>query len=400
MRSLVVDDEVDSRARLIRMLGSHPEIVVIGEAQDGLEAVEKIEALEPDLLFLDIEMPGLTGLDVLRSIGPNVPLPLVIFITGYDQHALAAFDANALAYLLKPVEPDRLATAVERALRLGAVSSEKERERGEREIPPGFVLTPGGYRHSSLVHPVSEGHRVRRRNDQIQVVHRRSQRIVSRSAQAAEDEPVPGLGSGWITFAWWLNDSGSSISQLSTQWVVPQPPTVDAGQTVFLFNALEDAANNDLVQPVLQWGVSRAGGGSYWAISNWYNDRTGHVYFSNLVPVNPGDQLTGMISMTDQSNGGFGYVCSFAGFPQINLQINGISELAWASQTLEAYQIESRSDYPNSSVTSMSSIFIAAGGANPPVNWQIKNVMSICGEHSTVVNRANPGGQVDISYGD
>jgi DNA-binding LytR/AlgR family response regulator len=111
------------------MLGSHPEINVIGEAQDGLEAVEKIETLEPDLLFLDIQMPGLTGFDVLRSIRSDISLPLVIFITGYDQHALAAFEADALAYLLKPVEPERLAIAVERALKLEAFSEGKEEQR-------------------------------------------------------------------------------------------------------------------------------------------------------------------------------------------------------------------------------------------------------------------------------
>ena len=129
MRSLIVDDEADSRARLIRMLGSHPEISVIGEAQDGLEAVEKIETLKPDLLFLDIQMPGLTGFDVLRSIRPGISLPLVIFITGYDQHALAAFEADALAYLLKPVEPERLTGAVDRALKLDAFSEQKEKQR-------------------------------------------------------------------------------------------------------------------------------------------------------------------------------------------------------------------------------------------------------------------------------
>jgi DNA-binding LytR/AlgR family response regulator len=129
MKSLIVDDEADSRARLIRMLGNHPKISVIGEAQDGLEAVEKIETLKPDLLFLDIQMPGLTGFDVLRSIRADISLPLVIFITGYDQHALAAFEADSLAYLLKPVEPERLATAVERALRLDEFFEEKEKQR-------------------------------------------------------------------------------------------------------------------------------------------------------------------------------------------------------------------------------------------------------------------------------
>jgi two-component system LytT family response regulator len=140
MKSLIVDDEPDARSRLIRLLGRHSEIEVAAQANDGLEAVEKIEAVRPDLLFLDIEMPGLNGFEVLRSIPAATPMPLVIFITGYDQHALAAFQNNALAYLLKPVEPERLAVAVERALKLNATSAERESEleniqRAAREAP-------------------------------------------------------------------------------------------------------------------------------------------------------------------------------------------------------------------------------------------------------------------------
>ena len=129
MKSLIIDDEAAARSRLGRLLAEHPEIEVIGEARDGLEALEQIERLQPDLLFLDIEMPGLSGFDVLRSIPNPVALPLVIFVTGYDQHALAAFEANALAYLLKPVEADRLAQSVDRARKLNAVAGEKETER-------------------------------------------------------------------------------------------------------------------------------------------------------------------------------------------------------------------------------------------------------------------------------
>jgi two-component system LytT family response regulator len=129
MRSLVIDDEADARARLIRLLGAHPEVAVIGEAQDGLEAIEKIEELRPDLLFLDIEMPGLKGFEVLRAIPSAIEMPIVIFTTGYDQHALAAFKANALAYLLKPIEPERLSVAVERSSKLCSLSAEKEKER-------------------------------------------------------------------------------------------------------------------------------------------------------------------------------------------------------------------------------------------------------------------------------
>ena len=129
MRSLVIDDEADARARLIRLLGAHPEVAVIGEAQDGLEAIEKIEGLRPDLLFLDIEMPGLKGFEVLRSILSAIEIPIVIFTTGYDQHALAAFQAHALAYLLKPIEAERLSVAIERSNKLCFLSAEREKER-------------------------------------------------------------------------------------------------------------------------------------------------------------------------------------------------------------------------------------------------------------------------------
>ena len=130
MKCLIVDDEEPARARMRRLLAPYPDLEIAGEARDGLEAVQKIEELRPDLLFLDIELPGLAGFEVLHSLPHDLPPPLVIFVTGYDQHALAAFEANALAYLLKPVEPERLAQAVDRARKLAA-GSERERE-GER----------------------------------------------------------------------------------------------------------------------------------------------------------------------------------------------------------------------------------------------------------------------------
>jgi len=129
MKCLIVDDEEPARARMRRLLAVYPDLEIAGEARDGLEAVRKIEELRPDLLFLDIELPGLAGFEVLHSL-PRDIAPLVIFVTGYDQHALAAFEANALAYLLKPVEPERLAQAVDRARKL-AGSEERARE-GQR----------------------------------------------------------------------------------------------------------------------------------------------------------------------------------------------------------------------------------------------------------------------------
>ena len=115
LRSLLVDDEQASRVRLRRLLSSRPRIEIIGEAEDGLRALELIERLRPDLIFLDIQMPGLDGFEVLRAIARPVSLPLVVFVTGFDEHALRAFQAQALAYLLKPVEPEQLDAAIERA---------------------------------------------------------------------------------------------------------------------------------------------------------------------------------------------------------------------------------------------------------------------------------------------
>jgi two-component system, LytTR family, response regulator len=130
MNSLIIDDEPPARARLSRMLIAHSSVVgVIGEARDGLEALEKISGLRPDLVFLDVEMPGLNGFQVLQSLPEDVALPLVVFTTGYDQHALAAFEANAVAYLLKPVEAERLAQVIDRAWRIHSFESQRGAER-------------------------------------------------------------------------------------------------------------------------------------------------------------------------------------------------------------------------------------------------------------------------------
>ncbi|MET0399324.1 MAG: LytTR family DNA-binding domain-containing protein [Longimicrobiaceae bacterium] len=111
VRTLVVDDEPVARAGLRAMLAAFDWVEVVGEAADGLAAVEAIERLRPELVFLDVQMPGLLGTDVLRR---TLRQPLVVFTTAYSQHAVGAFELGAVDYLLKPFGPTRLAAAMER----------------------------------------------------------------------------------------------------------------------------------------------------------------------------------------------------------------------------------------------------------------------------------------------
>lgn len=114
MRALVVDDEAPARAKLVRLLRDDGRFELAGEADDGAAAVAQIEALRPDLLLLDIQMPGLTGFEVLRAVGAAA-CPKVIFSTAHDRFALEAFNAHAVDYLLKPYDAGRFRVALDKA---------------------------------------------------------------------------------------------------------------------------------------------------------------------------------------------------------------------------------------------------------------------------------------------
>jgi DNA-binding LytR/AlgR family response regulator len=118
VRALVVDDEKFSRVSLKKLLKAYPQIEVIDEATDGIKAIERIEALKPDLVFLDIQMPGLNGFEVLRSVTLD-PKPQVVFVTAYDKYAVKAFEVSAVDYLLKPIDADRLSVTMKRVFERG-----------------------------------------------------------------------------------------------------------------------------------------------------------------------------------------------------------------------------------------------------------------------------------------
>lgn len=113
MRVLLVDDEAPARRKLKRLLDEEPDVEIVGEAADGPGAVHLIRELRPDVVFLDIRMPESDGFEVVETIGAS-EMPLVVFVTAFDEHALRAFEVRALDYVLKPVDPNRFLEVVER----------------------------------------------------------------------------------------------------------------------------------------------------------------------------------------------------------------------------------------------------------------------------------------------
>ena len=133
MRVLVVDDEPLARARLVKMLADIGGIEVVGEAGDGSSAMSAVDLHAPDVLLLDIRMPGVDGMEVAKRLSTREDAPAIIFCTAYDQHALAAFEAKAIDYLLKPVRRERLLDALERARRYtGEIAAPPPADKSQR----------------------------------------------------------------------------------------------------------------------------------------------------------------------------------------------------------------------------------------------------------------------------
>jgi len=145
VRALVVDDEPRARQFLEKLLGEHDEIEVVGVAKSGAEALSQVQRLKPDVAFLDIHMPDLSGLEVARQLVRAGP-PVVVFVTAYDRYAVEAFEVAALDYLLKPIRRERLAEAVRRVVAEARGTGPGERARTlaraletpalQRQIPP------------------------------------------------------------------------------------------------------------------------------------------------------------------------------------------------------------------------------------------------------------------------
>ncbi len=185
MKLLIVDDETLARDRLAAMVAGLHDCQVVGEAGNGREAVEKAEALSADTLLLDIAMPVMDGLEAARHLARLDSPPAIIFCTAFDEHALAAFDAAAIDYLVKPVRRERLLEALERARRHRAGAS------------PPKVLAPANRQRSHLsarlrgnlrLIPIEDIHYLQAEEKYVAVHHSRGEDLIEESLKSLEQE--------------------------------------------------------------------------------------------------------------------------------------------------------------------------------------------------------------------
>jgi hypothetical protein len=270
-----------------------------------------------------------------------------------------------------------------------------------RKVPmaSNLVLTPGGFRHPSLVHRVEAGHAVYFSEGKTRLKSLVTGAMIDVAEHKIQPGDVPGFGSGWIVDAFWLNATGNPVTSFNTTWRVPPAPATSSGQTVFLFNGIDPAnPSQAILQPVLQWGPSFAGGGAFWSVASWFVLGNGQAFFTTPVPVNPGDVLVGVMTLTGQGNGLFSYQSEFQGIPGTQLPVQNVTELVWCNETLEAYNITACSDYPATDLTAMQSINLRTGNTTPAVQWTPQDRVTDCGQHTVVAIDSAANGEVDLYY--
>ena len=291
------------------------------------------------------------------------------------------------------------------------------------------VLTPGGARPRSLVRELEPGQHISLKDGHVRIIETATGKVVKDLGEFAtheggQSEPEPSQGRrgqgptpalpdiAWIENSQWQNTGADPVISVTTSWIVPPAPSSDDSQTVFLFNGMQPDDAAHILQPVLQWGGSGAGGGKYWSIANWYADgQGGQSVHSTVKQVQPGTVLTGLMTCTQQTATGFDYTCKFAGYPGLDISVTDVPQLTWAFETLECYgsdytkPLTQCSDYPATPVTAMYDIEIKTGtpgqaGTDAAISWQAATNYTDCGQSCQVVSNDSPGGAVYLYYRD
>ncbi|KAJ7264089.1 hypothetical protein B0H12DRAFT_273745 [Mycena haematopus] len=238
--------------------------------------------------------------------------------------------------------------------------------------PLGTVLTPHGPKSPDTVHLVPAGGKVVHVNRSTIHVLNASGAIhevvsLDPSAKATPTEVTLPEETGWVAYADYYNND-APIGSFGTTWNVPPTPPANTGQTLFLFNSIEPASFDGIMQPVLQWGGSAAGGGAFWAVASWYL-YPGGTFFTSPVSVSPGQSIHGGIQLIGGSGNTYNYLSSFDGLDGTALEVIGGEELVWATITLEAYGVTGSNSYPAGSTVFSGTALELDNGEFPNIIW-------------------------------
>lgn len=184
MKAIIVDDEPLARTRLRELLATIPDMQVVAEAEDGESALHACAEHHPDLVLLDIAMPGIDGLETARHLAAFEPRPAVVFCTAFDAHALSAFEAAAIDYLVKPVRPERLAAAIERVRTFAAGRGQVATAQGTQRRTHLCARMRGSLR---LI-PVEDVHYLQAEEKYVVVHHARGEDLIEESLKSLEEE--------------------------------------------------------------------------------------------------------------------------------------------------------------------------------------------------------------------
>ena len=260
-----------------------------------------------------------------------------------------------------------------------------------------YEITPGGIRHKSLIHLVQPHEVVRLDGERMKRFDTRTETFVE-PAPAEHLPELPAPGSGWITYGAYTEPAANVIRSMTTTWTVPPEPTREDGQLLYLFNGLQDSPVTQILQPVLQWGTSPAGGGNSWALASWLVTATDVFRTQTLVEVPPGAVLTGVMRMVSLHPTWSFWICEFTGFADTTLSVNVAGQLVMPVQTLEAYTVTECRDYPATLMTSMRNIGVETQNGPLETGFSAFDSATECGQHAVVVSNAAGSGQVDLYY--
>lgn len=248
-----------------------------------------------------------------------------------------------------------------------------------------LVQTPGGLRPRSMVREINPFETVRGRDDSLSAPDS-PERVSSRV-----------VDSGWIVSSFWSVPENNKVHEFHTQWTVPQEPPKKGSQLLYLFNSLMPSDETAILQPVLQWGLSPAGGGPYWAVASWYVKASGEAYHTPLVKVSPGEVLHGVMTFAGQGAKGFAYQSEFQGIPGTKFSIQDIGELTMATETLEVYSVDDCSEYPVG-MTAFLGIGMTLESLVPEFQWYSSNWPHACRTNLQIVSQSITNGEVDLYY--